>query len=343
MELRYTVFFALFFLLLCSSAGGDCYAQVSGKNNPYSPSPMGRQVYQRVDERTAVVRETKEIARSGPSNPLVSVAEASPVTRDQPERSAITMRTVADPTAEAPSGSATEIYKVGVGDVLMITLRGSTQSSNYFTVSADGTIDFPLARGPIKVQGLTPQQIERSLAAGITLFPNADVDVKVREYVSHKVEVKGAVERPGTKYLQREAMPLYVIKAEAGVTRSASRVVVTRSGRESLHDLANDQTDNMLVFPGDVLDFRDGQAMGFYVISGDGLSAGRKELTPGITLYQAVVIATMNSSKEPKKAAVRRRSETGQIATTEYDIRAIRDGKTVDPLIRAGDVIELRR
>lgn len=60
----------------------------------------------------------------------------------------------------------TEIYKIGVGDVLYISLQNApAKASTYFTVLEDGTIDYPLAGEMIMVGGLTTDEVESLLKA----------------------------------------------------------------------------------------------------------------------------------------------------------------------------------
>jgi len=190
--------------------------------------------------------------------------------------------------------------------------------------------------------------IEESLAAAITLFSDPQVEVKVREYASHKINVAGMVQNPGQKSLQREAIPLYIIKAEAGVEPAATRVVITRAPllKVETYELRDGNTDNVLVYPGNSIDFTTengsfrGSGSGYFYISGEIASAGQKQLTGGLTLYQAV-IASGGAKGSPKKVIIRRKNDKGTLTMSEYSFKAVRDGKVPDPLIAAGDVIEI--
>src|SRR5215218_2730725 len=63
----------------------------------------------------------------------------------------------ATPGTERP---LTDIYRIGVGDVLDIRLPNSASNrSTLFTVVEDGVIDLPIAGGTIPVAGLTPEEI----------------------------------------------------------------------------------------------------------------------------------------------------------------------------------------
>src|SRR5262245_44918905 len=114
-------------------------------------------------------------------------------------------------SAAAQENSAlSEIYRVGVGDVLDIRFLNSPNNrSTLFTVLPGGSIDMPVAGGAVAVEGLTPDEIQTRLAAELkrrAVEENARISVGVRQYVSHSVMVSGLVVNPGTRFLRREAV-----------------------------------------------------------------------------------------------------------------------------------------
>ncbi len=113
---------------------------------------------------------------------------------------------------------------------MIISLQNAPgNATNYFTVLSDGTIDYPLAGEMVSVQGLTTEEIEDLLEEKIKLYENPQVVVKVREFASHTFTVLGLVEKAGEKFLQREAMPLYVVRAEAVTQPQATVAVIKRT------------------------------------------------------------------------------------------------------------------
>lgn len=242
----------------------------------------------------------------------------------------------------------TETYRVGIGDVLFINLQNASKGSSYFTVLNDGTIDYPLAGEMIQVAGMMTDEIEDILRERIKLFENPQVSVKVRDYASHKITVLGLVERSGERFIQREAMPLFVVRAEAIVKPNATKAVIKRTdAKTETVDLRNGANDSILVFPGDIVEFtsdelpRTGAANAFIYISGEVAAVGRREFHEGMTLTQAIIEAGGLKKEGVKKATLRRRNAEGLLVSTEYNLKSIRDGKAADPLIAAGDMIEI--
>lgn len=272
-----------------------------------------------------------------------------------PENSKTEENTIAKKTLEIAKNSSnrnlppTEIYKVGVGDILFISLQNApAKDSTYFTVLNDGTIDYPLAGKLISVAGLATDEIEELLREKITLYENPQISVRVRDYASHSITVLGLVEKAGEKFLQREAIPLFVIKAEAIVQSKATQVIIRRadSQAETL-SLSNPKTDETLVLPGDIVEFSagnnksgDGQAQ-FYFIGGEIISAGQKDFHQGLTLSQAILAAGGLRKSGIKYVVVRRKNAEGLLKSAQYNLKDIKDGKIPDPQIEAGDTIEV--
>ena len=237
-----------------------------------------------------------------------------------------------------------EIYKVGAGDVLFISLQES--NSSYYTVLNDGAIDYPLAGGLVAVSGLTVEEIEEALREKVQLYENPDISVKVREYASHAIDVLGLVGREGRQYLQREAMPLYVIRARVLAKSEADLVVIKRNDSEELSlKVGTPEFDETLVYPGDVIEFASSAAIaaksGFVYIGGAVNTAGRFGFHGGMTLTQAIMAAGGVENSKVKKAVIRRKDDKGFLESNTYKLSDIKKGKARDPELEAGDMIEV--
>ncbi|HEX8290076.1 MAG TPA: polysaccharide biosynthesis/export family protein, partial [Pyrinomonadaceae bacterium] len=127
----------------------------------------------------------------------------NPKTKSKPQPAANDNTSIARKTLEIAkkantvSLSPTEIYKVGIGDILFINLQNSPNNSTYYTILNDGTIDYPLAGEMVSVAGLTTDEIEEVLRSKIKLYENPQISVKIREYSSHTISVLGLVEKAG--------------------------------------------------------------------------------------------------------------------------------------------------
>jgi protein involved in polysaccharide export with SLBB domain len=305
-----------YFVLAASILCVFCSGAVSQRNNPYSVNPNSR-----------IDPQAQPDAKAQPVIIKVGGQRQSATQLSKP---------------------LTEIYKIGVGDVLFINLKNAPNASGYYTVRHDGRIDFPLVGENPLVADKTVEQIETTLVDGVTLYANPVIEVKVREYASHKIKVSGMAERVGEKSLQREAMPLFAIRSDALVNSVATKVNIRRNdiSKVETYDLRDEKTGDVLIYPGNSVEFTaDGQistltASGYFYIAGEVNSTGQKQFTDGMTLFQAV-IASGGAKGNPKKATLRRKNDKGMLNVAEYNLRAIRDGKASDPQLQPGDMIEI--
>ena len=245
----------------------------------------------------------------------------------------------------APERQLTDIYRVGVGDVLDIRLPNSTSNrSTLFTVIEEGVIDLPLAGGLVSVAGLTPEEIQKVISAELkrrAVEENAKVSVGVRQYLSHSITVNGLVNTPGTRFLRREQVPLYVVLSESQLRNDAGRVTIMRGGVPGLaHDLSDTATLNLTVQAGDVITVT-GKPQEFYYIGGRVSYPGQKVFQPGVTLLQAL-LASGGTAKSDNKVELSREGSGGRLVTTQYTIKQIKSGAVSDPKLQAGDRIEVR-
>ena len=166
----------------------------------------------------------------------------------------------ANSAGATPSEPLTNVYRIGTGDVLDIRLLNDKdpRQSTLYTVLAGGALDYPLLQDPLTVAGMTTDELAAQLIADLRhrgIFQHPQVRVSVREYASHAVLVSGLVGDPGTKILRREAIPLYVIVAEAQPKPEAGRAVVIShaTGKTMNVDLGDAAGLNTLVQVGDVV------------------------------------------------------------------------------------------
>jgi len=249
-------------------------------------------------------------------------------------------------SAAAQAPLPTDIYRVGAGDVLDIRLMNSPNNrSTLFTVMAGGAIDMPVAGGAIMVAGSTTDEIQARIAAELkrrAVEDNAKVSVGVRQYISHSVMVTGLVVNPGTRFLRREAVPLYVVLAESQLRNDAGRVMIMRGGtsREPL-DLSDSQTLNLTVQSGDVITVSN-RPQEFYYIGGRINFPGQKTFQPGMTLLQAI-LAAGGTTRQENRVEISRAGTDGKLVTNLFRIKEIKGGTIEDPKLQPGDRIEISK
>jgi protein involved in polysaccharide export with SLBB domain/tetratricopeptide (TPR) repeat protein len=246
--------------------------------------------------------------------------------------------------AKSPSYdvSLTTTYRVGPSDVLDIRFNDSQSSrSTLFTVSPTGFIEHPMLTDPLAVTGFTVEEIGTKIRDDLVkraLNENPKVVVAVRDYASHTILVSGLVRDPGTKFLRREAIPLYVVVADAQPLPEAARVTLVRDGLSQIYemDLTQVVDTNLLVRPGDVITLN-ANATEFVYIGGEVRFPGEKRFRRGLTLTQAILTSGVNPKS--KVAQISRDNGQGFLVATRFNLQEIASGKAADPLLKAGDRI----
>ncbi|MDT4953563.1 MAG: polysaccharide biosynthesis/export protein [Acidobacteriota bacterium] len=246
-----------------------------------------------------------------------------------------------------PAQPLTNVYRVGAGDILDIRLlNAATHESTLFTVMAGGLLEYPLAGEPLQVAGLTTDEIDQRLTPMIKLYDKPQIVVSVREYVSHNVIVSGLVNDPGTKVLRREAMPLYVVLAEAQLKPEAGRATVMRAdGQNVTVNLSDQKATTFLVLPGDVITLTAAPPAPpqFFYIGGQVNSPGQKDFHTGMTLMQAVLASGGTTRFAGGKVKVSRQGDDGRLVAKEYNLKQVESGKIPDPVLQPGDRLDVGR
>ncbi|OLE73487.1 MAG: hypothetical protein AUI36_00550 [Cyanobacteria bacterium 13_1_40CM_2_61_4] len=237
----------------------------------------------------------------------------------------------------------TSVYRVGPGDVLDVRLnQPASAKSTLFTITPSGLLEHPNLNEPLAVAGLTVDEISLRINDDLkrrALADNPKVSVAVRDYVSHTILVSGLAKEPGTKILRREAIPLYVVVADAQPLNEAARVTLVRNESNRIYaiDLAHPAEMNLLVHPGDVITLQANPTQFFYV-GGEVKSPGEKTFRRGLTLTQAIIAAGGLTGKS-REARLARDDGKGFLVASDYKLKDIDSGKLRDPLVQPGDRI----
>jgi len=250
-----------------------------------------------------------------------------------------------DVNAAANELPLTKIYRVGPNDVLDIRINDSAAQSTLFTITASGLLEHPMLSEPLAAGGLTTDEISSRLESEIkrrALMENPKVSIGVRDYASHTILVSGLVKDSGTKILRREAIPLYVVVADAQPLPEAARVTVLRNETNQTFDveLAEANEMNLLVRPGDVITLHPNVTQ-FLYIGGEVKAPGEKTYRRGLTLTQAI-IAAGGVTPKAKEARLGRDDGNGFLVVTRYKLKEIESGKAQDPAVKPGDRITIK-
>ena len=194
-----------------------------------------------------------------------------------------------------------EVYRIGDGDRLQLTVWGRNELSGNYTVGPDGRISVPLA-GTIKLSSQTREEAASQISQHLRPFyQHPAITLGVQEYKANRVTLLGRVQNPGvltfdSKPTLIEALAragaLPVLDKKATLTRCAIIRGRDRIMWVDLKSLLNkgDLRYNIALKPNDTIYIPDSDDTLVYVM-GAVKNPGAFRLTPDMSLMDALAQA----------------------------------------------------
>jgi polysaccharide export outer membrane protein len=255
----------------------------------------------------------------------------------------------------APAGQDTSAeYKIGPKDLLEITVLGVQEINKLVVrVSEEGRITLPLL-GEVMVGDLTKFEVEKKLTglAGEKIVLKPQVTVHILEYLSRRISVVGAVEKPGPFELLGRQTVLAAISAAGGLTRDAGEEIIiirqlpegdSTSIRISIDGLfiQGDPKLNIALEPGDVINVPVDKTVLIYVfgqVKNPGALQVKRSSVP--TLTQAIAQAGgFTDRANRQRVQIRRKDASGKELEFYVNVRFILKGKIKDIPLRPNDTV----
>ncbi len=251
--------------------------------------------------------------------------------------------------AKAPAPAASEadpdMYRIGAGDTIHITVYQSPDLSVDARVTEAGMISYPLL-GRFQMGGLTVTEAEQRLAQALKrgdFVKDPQVMIVVTTVRANQVNVLGQVAKPGRYSLDLAGMRMTEVIALAGgvVNGVGSDTVVlvgTREARPYRHEVdlpkifaPGGNTDDVVVAPGDTIWVDRAPQIYMY---GEIQRPGVVRLERGMTVMQAVAAGGGATPRGTLKGLrVTRRGADGKMQTIE---------PAMDDNLKDGDVVFIR-
>ncbi|MBK9216004.1 MAG: SLBB domain-containing protein [Chloracidobacterium sp.] len=255
-----------------------------------------------------------------------------------------------------------ERYRIGLQDILDIQVFRHADLSGRFPVSPNGTILLFRLEKPIvavcKTETELAMDIENAYKEKYLREPR--VKVGVAEQRSQSISVIGAVERPGTYYVNRRVHLLEILAQAGGPNKEAgTRLLVARTGSNSSCKASGTAGENEQIAvvdfkirdvqegrqtfwmqPGDVVSILDADVIYVY---GNVNKQGSYRVREPITLTQAIVSAEgLKPAAQKDKIRILRQSP-GDLERKElvFDLNDIDKGKARDPYLEPNDIVAI--
>jgi polysaccharide export outer membrane protein len=264
------------------------------------------------------------------------------------------------------NGTEAKTYRIGVGDVLHISVWGQSDLDKHVTVFDDGTILFPLI-GQVSTKGLTVIELTNNITRLLEkdYLVNPQVNINIAEYNSQHVYILGSVYKPGLYPLKGETTVLEAVTMAGGITSEAGKKLLLiklsvkdiRQGKRvenllekrksrhlDLHALLNhgDLSQNPPVEADDVIFIPPAQeaADSSVYITGEIQRPGSYTFKDGLTALKLCITAGgFTDISAPNRAEVIRTVKDGKQKIIRIDLEEVNEGKIEDFALLPGDRI----
>lgn len=268
--------------------------------------------------------------------------------------------------AEVPKNS-TERYRIGFQDTLEITVYRHEELSGTVNVNPDGTINLFRLEKPIVAVCKTENELRNEIAAAYreNYLRDPFVNVRAVDQKSQSFAVMGAVQKPGTFYVNRRIRLLELLAYAGGPNDDAGqKLIVARTGSSTA--CSNDSTvanydenadmtlldfkikdvkegkQNLWMQPGDIVSVLDVDVA--YVV-GNVNKAQEIKLKEPITLSQAIAKAEGVKDTTDKESVIilRRKPDSFDREELIYNLKDIEQQKISDPILQPNDIVAVSK
>jgi polysaccharide export outer membrane protein len=236
--------------------------------------------------------------------------------------------------------------RIGIGDLLQITMFGTQDFNSDFRVSSSGDISLP-PLGVVHVAGLSTSEaeklIERQLVEG-GFYREPRISVFEKEYVTQGVSILGEVKNPGVYPLLADRPLLDLLSQAGGLTANASKTIsITHAGQgtPSVVTLSRDPelaaASNPTILPGDTIVVATAGVV--YVIGEVNKPGGFVMNDNQLTVLQALALAGGNSPMASLDKAQIVRQVKGAREAVPISVKKILNGRDKDVRLQAEDIL----
>ena len=251
------------------------------------------------------------------------------------------------PNGSPPGTAAGKFHdlRIGIGDLLQITMFGTQDFNSDFRVSPSGDISLP-PLGMVHVAGLSTSEAERSIEDQLHeggFYREPRVSVFQKEYATQGVSILGEVKNPGVYPLLADRHLLDLLSQAGGLTPNASKTIsVTHVGAStpSVVTLSKDPelaaTSNPAILPGDTVVVA---TAGVVYVIGDVNKPGGFVINDNLTVLQALALAGGNTPMAALDKAQVVRQVKGTRESVPISLKRILNGRDKDIRLQPEDIL----
>lgn len=290
---------------------------------------------------------------------LLSLALTA-IAQDPPQADA--NASVSQPMAVPLSDREDDRYRIGFQDKLQIQVFGHPKLAQVVSVNPNGTINLFRLPEPIIAVCKTERELSQDIAAAYQkdYLRDPEVQVAAIEQRSQAFAVIGAVEKPGSYFINRRVRLLELLAQAGGPSKEAGgRVLVARTGSNSdckmntnggnraedeivlldfkLDDVLQAKQD-LVMRPGDIVSVMDADVIYVY---GNVNKQGQVPIKEPITLTQALASAEglRPATEKDKVRVLRQKPGSADREEFVYSLKEIDKGTVRDPYLEANDIV----
>ena len=254
-----------------------------------------------------------------------------------------------------------ERYRIGYQDMLDVQVFRHPELSKKVSVAPNGTISLFRLEAPIPAVCKTEVELANDIATAYAkdYLKNPEVSVLAVEQKSQSVSVIGAVEKPGSFFINRKVHLLELLAFAGGpkTEEAGSRILVARAGSRSncqnpdqnmkpddvtlmdfkLRDVQEGK-QTLWMQPGDVVSVMDADLVYVY---GNVNKQGSVKMKGPTTLTQAIVLAAglRPATQKDNVRILRQKPDSAERVEMVFNLSKIDKGAAPDPLLEPNDIV----
>jgi len=262
---------------------------------------------------------------------------------------------IAQGAAMVKQSPAAQVYSLGTGDLLELTVFRVPELNRKVRVDAGGQIMLPLL-GTLDVGGLSVGQAESLIADKLAAdyLQNPQVSLFVEEFRSQEITVMGAVDKPDVYSVKRARSIFEMLSLAGGLTRNAGDLIRVKTKQL---DPESGQLESIdLIMSLNKLLAGDGPAANFMLAAGDSIlvpeagfvtvegaveKPGSYKMNGETNVIKAVALAGGIPWTGKQKSIRVIRNVADELVVIDVDLREVRDQPNNDIVLQDGDVVSV--